>query len=69
VARWTIYKLIPRTETGVWRILHQYYDESFAVVNVEGFRSASFKIDEGVKQVGIPLFFLTSFWMIFIIGC
>ncbi len=57
------YKLMPRTEAGVWRILHQYYDESFAVVNVEGFRSSAFKIDEGVKQGGILSSFLFNFFL------
>ena len=57
------YKLMPRTEAGVWRILHQYYDESFAVVNVEGFRSSAFKIDEGIKQGGILSSFLFNFFL------
>jgi len=30
------YKIKPRTEAGVWRILHQYYGESYAVVYVGG---------------------------------
>jgi len=47
----------------VWRILNQYYDESFAVVNVEGFRSSAFKIDEGVKQGGILSSFLFNFFL------
>jgi hypothetical protein len=47
----------------VWRILHQYYDESFAVVNVEGFRFSAFKIDEGVKQGGILSSFLFNFFL------
>jgi len=58
-----LYKLMPRTETSVWRILHRYYDESFAIVHVEGFRSKSFKIDQGVKQGGILSSFLFNFFL------
>ena len=57
------YKLMPRTEAGVWRLLHQYYSESYAVVNVEGFRSDVFKINEGVKQGGALSSFLFNFFL------
>ncbi len=31
-------KLKPVTDPCTWRLLHRYYEESFAVVGLEGFR-------------------------------
>jgi hypothetical protein len=57
------YKLIPRTDASVWRPLYQYYGESSAIMNVEGYRSTPFKINEGVKQGGILSSFLFNFFL------
>ncbi len=56
-------KLKPVTEPCTWRLLHRYYEESFAVVGLEGFRSDKFKINEGVKQGGILSSLLFNFFM------
>jgi len=56
-------KLKPVTDPCTWRLLHRYYEESFAVVGLEGFRSDKFKINEGVKQGGILSSFLFNFFM------
>ncbi len=57
------YKLVPKTEAGVWILLHRYYEESYTIVSVEGFRSDAFKINEDVKQGWILSSFLFNFFM------
>jgi len=56
-------KLKPVTDPCAWRLLHRYYEESCAVVGLEGFRSEKFKINEGVKQGGILSSLLFNFFM------
>ncbi len=56
------FKLMPRTDSSVWRLLYQYYEESLVIMSVEGFRSASFKINEDFKQGEILFSFLFNFY-------
>ena len=57
------FKLMDKTDSSIWRLLHKYYSESFVIVAVDGSKSESFKISEGVKQGGILSSFLFNFFM------
>ena len=47
------YKLLKRVDKPFWRTLLLYYRSSTGRININGSKSDSFKINEGVKQGGI----------------
>ena len=57
------YKLIDCTDPIIWRILFNYYFDSFIIVCVDGLLSNPFRTSEGVKQGGILSPFLFNFFL------
>ena len=47
----------------IWRILYNYYKNSFIIVKVEGLITEPFHVPEGVKQGGILSPFLFNFFL------
>ena len=57
------YKLIDYVDPVIWRILFNYYSDSFIIVCVDGLLSDPFRTSEGVKQGGILSPFLFNFFL------
>jgi hypothetical protein len=57
------FKLIGEIDPFLWRILYEYYKESYILVLIDGTRSEMFRTTEGVKQGGILSPFLFNFFL------